>query len=352
MEKQSRRTRMRLAQRRYRSKKQDNLAAAEQKATALEAALRGTLNSFRNFQRTILQQPPGTVPLEVAVQLSKTSLEISSLLHSSGIQAQDTLGCNLLDCSKRLCARQVLADQFMKSSVEHNLNSLENGQMGAFQPELLAGMNILPGEILIAQTMRQTSDNPLGDIDFSGRFVPQLHRKIEGQSETVLRLAPPKLQRLKFGLTRTWFETTIPELQGEWLEAADVEEYLSERGIHVRQESAKTVTLHLAADGSDIDSEGPVTPEWEPDLPDWTIFGKQLDDRQDVPTGVRELSSASPSRWSDNSPSPSSSTQSKITIDVSKLIKGLSKRGVCLGPAPGIRKCDVDEAIREAVQIL
>ncbi|KAJ2979203.1 hypothetical protein NQ176_g3395 [Zarea fungicola] len=51
----SRRVRMRLAQRRYRSKKQDTLAAAEQKATALEAALRGTISAFRDLQKALLQ---------------------------------------------------------------------------------------------------------------------------------------------------------------------------------------------------------------------------------------------------------------------------------------------------------
>lgn len=354
---QSRRTRMRLAQRRYRSKKQDTLAATEQKAAALENALRGTLQAFRDLQKSLLQHPPGYVPLEVAVSVSKTSLDITNLLHSSGVQVQDTLGCNLLDCSDRTCARKILAEKLMRSTAEFNLHSLENGELGCFRPELLAGMNVLPGEILLAQTMGQSApDNLLGDIDYAGRFLPQLHRKIEGSMDTVLRLAPPKLQRLKYGLTRTWFETDVPELAGEWLEAADVEEYLAQRGIHVRDKSQKAVVLHLGSEGgSDVDSEGPVTPEWEPELPDWTIFGKQLDDRQDIPGGTRVVSSSLPSSWTEESPTPPPPTlgvpQAKITIDVDTLIKGLSSRGICLGPAPGIRRHHVDEAIQEAVQI-
>ncbi|TQV93240.1 hypothetical protein V2A60_010325 [Cordyceps javanica] len=358
-EETSRRTRMRLAQRRYRSKKHDTLAAAEQKATALESALRGTLSAFRDLQKSLLQQPTGSVPLDVAVAVSKTSLEISSLLHSSGVQVQDTLGCNLLDCSNTTCARRILSERLMRSAAEFSLHSLERGELGCFTPELLAGMNVLPGEILLAQTLGQASpDNPLGDIDYAGRFLPQLHRKIEGAAETVLRLAPPKLQRLKYGLTRTWFETDVPELAGEWLEAADVEEYLAQRGIHVRDKSQKTVTLHLGSEGSDADSEGPVTPEWEPELPDWTIFGKQLEEGQNIPGGMREVSTASPvSGWSltQQSPPPQSALattpQSKITIDVDKLVTGISSRGICLGPAPGIRRHHVDEAIQEAVQM-
>lgn len=348
---------MRLAQRRYRSKKQDTLAAAEQKADALESALRGTLQAFRELQKSLLQHPAGFVPLEVAVSVSKTSLEISNLLHTSGVQVQDTLGCNLLDCSNTVCARKILSERIMRATAEYNLQSLENGELGCFRPELLAGMNVLPGEILLAQTLGQTApNNLLGDIDYAGRFLPQLHRKIEGSLDTVLRLAPPKLQRLKYGLTRTWFETDVPELAGEWLEAADVEEYLAQRGIHVKDKSQKVVTLHLGSEGSDADSEGPMTPEWEPELPDWTIFGKQLDDRQAIPHGMRVVSTASPAseiNWMNQSPTPPpvASPQSKLTIDVDKLIKGISSRGICLGPAPGIRRHHVDEAIQEAVQI-
>ncbi|KAJ4147605.1 hypothetical protein LMH87_002117 [Akanthomyces muscarius] len=357
-EETSRRLRMRLAQRRYRSKKQDNLAAAEQKATALETALRGTLSAFRDFQKSMLQHPVGFVPLEVAVAVSKTSLDISSLLHSTGVQVQDTLGCSLLDCSKTTCAGRVLSERLARSVAEFNLHSLDKGELGCFTPELLAGMNVLPGEILLAQSLGQSSpESSLGDIDCVGRFFPQLHRKIEGATDTVLRLAPPKLQRLKYGLTRTWFETDVPELAGEWLEAADVEEYLAQRGIHVKDKSQKVVTLHIGSEGSDGDSEGPTTPEWDPELPDWTIFGKRLDDRQDIPDGLRVLTAAPPvsgGNWlMDQSPTPASpsSAQRKITIDVETLIKGLASRCICLGPAPGIRRHRVDEAIQEAVQI-
>lgn len=349
---------MRLAQRRYRSKKQDNLAAAEQKATALESALRGTLSAFRDFQKSLLQHPVGFVPLEVAVAVSKTSLDISNLLHSSGVQVQDTLGCNLLDCSKTTCAGKVLSERLSRTVADFRQRPLDKGELGGFTPELLAGMNVLPGEILLAQSLGQfSSENGLGEFDYAGRFLPQLHRKIEGATETVLRLAPPKLQRLKYGLTRTWLETDVPELAGEWLEAADVEEYLAQRGIHVMDKSQKVVTLHIGSEGSDGDSDGPTTPEWKPELPDWTIFGKRLDDRQDIPEGLRMLSaapSAAEGSWmmfqSPTPPSPSSA-QSKITIDVEKLITGLASRCICLGPAPGIRRHRIDEAIQEAVQI-
>ncbi len=358
---QSRRIRMRLAQRRYRSKKQDTLAAAEQKATALESALRGTLSAFRDLQKSLLGHPVGLVPLEVAVAVSKTSLDISDLLHRSGVQVQDTLGCNLLDCSKTTCAGKILSERLLRSTTEFNLRALEKGELGCFTPELLAGMNVLPGEILLAQTLGQSSsENGLGDIDYAGRFLPQLHRKIEGATDTMLRLAPPKLQRLQYGLTRTWFETDVPELAGEWLEAADVEEYLAQRGIHVKDTAQKVVTLHLGSEGSDADSDSPTTPEWEPELPDWTIFGKQLDERQDIPGGLRVLAGAASSsvpevNWMEEQqptpPSSLSSAQGKITIDVEKLITALSRRCICLGPAPGIRRHHVDEAIQEAVQI-
>ncbi|OAA55684.1 C-5 cytosine methyltransferase DmtA [Cordyceps fumosorosea ARSEF 2679] len=335
-EETSRRTRMRLAQRRYRSKKHDALAAAEQKAAALETALRGTLSAFRGLQRSLLSN---NVPPAVAVAVSRASLDISSLLHSSGVQVQDTLGCNLLDCSKTTCARKVLAEQLTRSAVP------APGMGGSFIEQGQPADALLLGA---------------DDVDL-GRFFPQLHRKVEGAAETVLRLAPPHLQRLKYGLTRTWLDAAdVPELAGEWLEAADVEEYLVQRGIHVRDVGAPQglATLHLGSDDAEDTSEGPLTPEWEPELPDWTIFGKKLDDRQDIPGGVRVVSTASPPAGSwdamgqqQQQQSPTPPTQGKITIDVDRLVAGLSSRGICLGPAPGIRRHHVDEAIQEAVQI-
>ncbi|KAM3511797.1 hypothetical protein MY11210_004552 [Beauveria gryllotalpidicola] len=351
-----RRARMRLAQRKYRSKKQDALTAAEQKAAALENALRGTISAFRGLQRSLLQYPAGYVPLDVSLAIGKTSVEMSNLLHSSGVQLQDTLACSLLDCTNATCARRILSESMTHSSSEFDLQSSHGSELGSSTPEFLPGMHTLPGELLPPQAMVQSSPgNLFGNFDFAGRFLPQLHRKIEGSTEMVLRLAPPKLQRLKYGLTRTWFDTDLPELAGEWLEASDVEEYLAQRGIHVRDKSQKTATLHLGSETSDADSESPFTPEsWEPELPDWTIFGRQLDERQDIPGGLRVVSAASPiPDLMGQSPTSSlpATPQRRITIDVDKLVAGLACKGICLGPAPGIRRHHVDEAIQGAVQI-
>lgn len=380
---------MRLAQRRYRSKKQDTLAAAEQKATALEAALRGTISAFRDLQKTLLQHSPGVVPLDVAIAVSKTSFDISTLLQSSGIQVQDTLACNLLGCGGHNCARTVFAERLVRSPagfMHHEptpltpvspLNSGSSTSGGGmpdmplecFRPELLGGMSVLPGELLIAQTIGQASPHALlAEQDYVGRFLPQLHRKIEGRLESVVRMAPPRLQCLKYGCTRTSFETDVPELAGEWLESADVEEYLAQRGIHVRDKSTKVATLHLGSEGSggggagsDADSSdgSPSTQAWETELPDWTIFGKQLDYRQQIPSGTRVVTQASLSasimNWMGDTPtthSPWVVPQAKITINVDRLIHGLSARVFCLGPAPGIRRYHVDQAIHEAVQLV
>ncbi|OAA40156.1 C-5 cytosine methyltransferase DmtA [Beauveria brongniartii RCEF 3172] len=359
-EETSRRARMRLAQRRYRSKKQDALTAAEQKAAALENALRGTISAFRGLQRSLIQYPAGYVPLDVNLAIGKTSVEMSKLLHSSGVQLQDTLACSLLDCTQATCARRILSESVTRSASDFDLQSSQGSELGSelgsFTPEFSPGMHTLPGELLPPQPMVQSSPGDiLGNLDFAGRFLPQLHRKIEGSTEMVLRLAPPKLQRLKYGLTRTWFDTDLPQLAGEWLEASDVEEYLTQRGIHVRDKSQKTVTLHLGSEASEADAEGPFTPEaWEPELPDWTIFGRQLDERQDIPSGLRVVSAASPMPdLMGQSPTSSlpATPQRRITIDVDKLVAGLACKGICLGPAPGIRRHHVDEAIQGAVQI-
>ena len=82
------------------------------------------------------------------------------------------------------------------------------------------------------------SGNQFEDISFilpRAQMIPKMLRTIEGCDTLKLpRSSPPRLQQLKFGRTRTMLLTAIPELQGEWLEASDVEEYLEERGIYIR----------------------------------------------------------------------------------------------------------------------
>ncbi|KAH7124975.1 hypothetical protein B0J13DRAFT_628267 [Dactylonectria estremocensis] len=64
-----------------------------------------------------------------------------------------------------------------------------------------------------------------------------MYRSIKGMRQYALpRSAPPKLQMLQPGSTRTVLQTTIADLKSEWLEACDVEEYLAERGICIRGE--------------------------------------------------------------------------------------------------------------------
>ena len=64
--------------------------------------------------------------------------------------------------------------------------------------------------------------------------LPVMYRVVEGSDQAVPRLPSPSVQQLVCGKTRTTLVTDLSSHQGEWLEAVDVEEYLEERGIYVR----------------------------------------------------------------------------------------------------------------------
>lgn len=64
--------------------------------------------------------------------------------------------------------------------------------------------------------------------------LPLMYRVVEGSQGIIPRLPSPSVQGIIRGKTRTRLATEFEPLQGEWLEAMDVEEYLEDRGIFLR----------------------------------------------------------------------------------------------------------------------
>lgn len=221
----------------------------------------------------------------------------------------------------------------------------------------------------------------------SGIHLPPLFRVVEGDAgSAVPRLSPPNLQTLQFGRTRTIVQTDLAGFSGEWLEAIDVEEYLAQRGVFIRNmmsSAPSVITLSATAtlphnegilyDG--VYSGGPWhgPPQVENghqyesasdgiSFPAHNVFGQPLNGPLNGPRDI--LSEAqygfrafNPSPLYDNygaasqntNPPIPSQARTNITIDVDKLIEGLANNAICLGPGPGIKRERVDEALRDAV---
>lgn len=71
---------------------------------------------------------------------------------------------------------------------------------------------------------------------------PHMYRDVEGETKTMLRATAPLVQQIVTGKTRTRLGTNFGPLQGEWLEAVDVEEYLEERGIYMCNATSNDTT--------------------------------------------------------------------------------------------------------------
>lgn len=378
------------------------MALAEAKCAKLEEALLGVVASFEALQRNLTHtQAPASA--ETSLYLSKAALEIASYTKSCGMAAP--FGCRpgQQDASSAalICAAGIVGERFLRASMDRTASLLANGQPVPDQlsPVLLEYLVAHRDRPLPADMMRQLG----GDSGHVRRNIPMprpfgnkppaLFRGVEGANRggMVARLAPPHLQRLEYGLTRTWVETDLPGLTGEWLEAIDVEEYLSARGIFLHEDTESSLInleLDLPSDASSPAS--PPTPtihtgdcpsidsslgKDEPLLQlatdivdagraaaDWGIFGKQIHQQHKIPSGFQIFASSSPFWGADhvydesapgmettNLPKSVERQTHVVSLNVDKLIEGLALKTICLGSSPGIKRESVDEAIREAV---
>ncbi|KAJ2974230.1 hypothetical protein NQ176_g6166 [Zarea fungicola] len=252
-----------------------------------------------------------------------------------------------------------------------------NVESSCIPPSLMKHANIKPEEVILAQSLLQVSgpsSTLLHDIKFTDaiqRLLPPLVRQVEGNidpRERLPRLPIPQLQCLQYGRTRTVLQSqeSLPDLAGEWLEAIDVEEYLAERGIVLRDDTEGSL-VRLRAGSSVSQSQSP-EPSIEVGLPmSPSDFSQSSSEPLHMADGGQsEPHDALPTNWMDLYDESDFSDlamaeldqdlfenmefhPSDITINFDKLVDGLAARTICLGLCPAIRREGVDEAIREAV---
>ncbi|KAL7948643.1 hypothetical protein V8C42DRAFT_315067 [Trichoderma barbatum] len=434
---------MRLAQRSYRTRKENELATTKARADALQQALNSSLDEFIRFHE-LSSGNEKDLPSEFVVQLNKTAMNIMAIARSAQTdewpsfdQADRLLG-TMSDCHGKDDESIYILTQEARDAPGHSLRpkpvtisqrlmracvdraadvlNITSSPVMCLLPAMLLPLQFDRRDNLLSRTMRYlNTDNKDIELDaehspMAMRHLPKMLRLVEGQSNTMVpRMAPPNLQRLQFGRTRTVLSTALPDLQGEWLEASDVEEYLEQRGIFIRQDSPNADMLNLAIpvdtglstqamDLNEVNMQNPVrllrqnqnTSFIDPLLmpadmqqqhhhhhqqqqhhhnqqqhqrdcslddfavnPDFTVFGQQRD-VQVVPSGMKMFT---PTAWTlDESPIlPIDMTMRNnpehinIMINLDSMIMRLASKAVCLGPCPGIRRAHVDEAIRDSV---
>ncbi|KAH8897516.1 hypothetical protein GQ53DRAFT_803433 [Thozetella sp. PMI_491] len=464
----SRRTRMRLSQRAYRQRRQTKLSSAQQRAARMEAALDKVVESFSELHSFATSAIAGRNSVDVALQLSRTALDIARVASEAKQDYSDGAasygGCSYTP------DREIGTVRRGKPNIDSNdgpskiARGPNTGRPQAMSPasdqsgtELVDTGNPIQAAItarlatactmqafrymvlaphILAETLLpilwpagrgevpELMTSAIYDLTFRGvntqraqngatrdRILPKMYRVVEGGASAPLpRASPPFLQRIHFGRTRTQVLTIIPELQGDWLEAQDVREYLESMGIRVPASSLENTTStagpkdlaiqHVsrsnpdrqkASEASDGELEWyrpsayerfPRTPEghnaWrnssaaaliasEQDL---SVFGMPVVGSTSPPsstlTGLQSLvypPSAEETidltpRGPPSRPGPTAMAESadeacaKITIDLDLLVQKMASSAVCIGPAPGIRKEDVDRALRESILVL
>lgn len=426
-----------MAQRSYRNRKQNALASAQARASKLEKALESTLQSLNGFQQYVAQNGEGRVPADVLLQLTKAAADISAAARQA--QSDDGLDLNNMEgltesysqtlsdtANKTMSARnsavEVTPIRNLEPNIPHNIMNVGFVDRKSVDPDSLAHRMLhacfqryrasiakgVSGELgvlsVLIMALHPTPDykcleirlKPTYDMrkgywsdiehpESTKRALPKAFRIVEGEyGARAPRRPPPNLQRLRFGRTRTILQTDLIEMQGEWLEACDVEEYLAERGIYVRGNNSSSV-LELGisphGDAMSLDEGASHSTEYNYALTDnalatmdhanllshkdYTIFGRRMFDRP-LPSGMASLELSS-RQYADLAETLESGHQShflpnrasqhpllmerKVTIDLEKLVSVLADNATCLGLGPGVRRSAVDLAIRESMLI-
>ncbi|PTB64835.1 hypothetical protein BBK36DRAFT_1135932 [Trichoderma citrinoviride] len=351
----SRRSRMRLAQRSYRSRKENELATTRARADALQRALNSSLDEFIRFHE-LSSGKEKDLPSDFVLQLNRTAMNIMAIARSAqadhwpaldhadrllaastgddnyassyhgkdnknnkstageknkstageknkstageddgsstyilrdGLPAASSSWGNASSSSSSSYAPPerhnplrpkpvTISQRLMRACVDRaaSMLHLTSSPVMCLLPAMLLPLQHDRRDNLLSRTMRYlsiTHDDAAAltlDAEHSlqaTRRLPRMLRTVEGQGSSssssssssttmVPRAPPPNLQRLQFGRTRTVLATALPDLQGEWLEASDVEEYLEQRGIFIRQDAPDADMLNLAIPVVDVDS--------------------------------------------------------------------------------------------------
>lgn len=243
---------------------------------------------------------------------------------------------------------------------------------GSQFPALALPLQLLGVELLMVNSLRGLSlfNASVGDFKYpmhSASQLPNMYRVVEGEYKAVLRMPAPFLQRIVRGKTRTILDTNSPHLQGEWLEAMDVEEYLEERGIYM----CIAVTSGTATTGNTMyqssvpggvqsipmEQRASVSssagfPGHEP--ADYLAFGLSSP-RQWLRPATRQIHSSAIAGdlQSDFNQKTTQGIETafRVTVNLDKLVYLPAENAMCLGLVPGIRKADVDSSIRGSITL-
>ncbi|KAF5573184.1 hypothetical protein FPANT_12540 [Fusarium pseudoanthophilum] len=391
---------MRLAQRSYRARKHEAQESQRIRAEELSRALDNALATFstlhqrivntshvRNFPDVLVHLNDAVEQMAAIASSTNKKLPLTHAPHDSSTtfrqhapgvltpQQSATVAPGAIAISLRTStSKQIpVPARLERACFERVVSILSNSTVDRSQfPALVLPLQLLGVELLMVNSLRGLSlfNASVGDFKYpqhSASQLPNMYRVVEGETKAVLRMPSPFLQRIVRGKTRTILDTNLAHLQGEWLEAMDVEEYLEERGIFM----CNTVTSSTGTTG-DAMYQPSVTssaqsipmahrvpvpssagfPGHEP--ADYLVFGLP-GPRQWLRSGSSQIHSSAIAGdlQSDSNQKTTEGIEraSEITVDLDKLVHLLAENAMCLGPVPGIRKADVDASIRGSITL-
>ncbi|KAH7317176.1 hypothetical protein B0I35DRAFT_434682 [Stachybotrys elegans] len=420
---QKQRQRMRLAQRSYRARKQEAQESERVRAEKLSSALDKALATFsalhqrildssniRNSPNLLFHLNDAVTQMATIASATDKVLPLSHAIEEQGFgvdqQAADTLapgstavdpGSATISLRMNTSSRIPLSARLIRACFERVVSILSSRSAFEFTA-LTLPLRLLGEDALMANTLQGLSMLVPAVTDFqyplhSAPSLPQMYRVVEGGTNVVYRAPAPWIQQLVKGKTRTVLDTSSVTLQGEWLEAMDVEEYLEERGIYLRDTVSNSTILtddtvyqpnvqrdqsipNLAISpamggrgfGQTLDntpSQFNVIEEQGPpaSLPnyldnhegaDYSVFGLPMPGQRlrsgNSPLHPTAISGLLQSEINHES-AQAVTKLTRVTVDLDKLVHLLAANASCLGPVPGIRKADVDAAIQGSINI-
>ncbi|KAH8596213.1 hypothetical protein B0O99DRAFT_707466 [Bisporella sp. PMI_857] len=409
-----RKERIRLAQRTYRSKKDVALNNARIRAESLEKALQQIINAFTKFQKSAVasDQLPPRIALalsETSMEISSYAMQTSSENrtpnrdkfdgntsndggHEAGtkesnepIMMLNGSKATLLTSEKQNAVTSIVADKRTQHPFSGNPSSkhfpwaynyptetfaqlltlacIERG----FQLLSTPGMSLLDIHPALSIHLRWMSVQDLRSLvgliiarkqlpsahgavppTFAPELTqPELFRSVEGQhSMFIKRTETLDPEQLVFGRTRTLIRTGLPGFEGEWLEPRDVQEYMEDKGIFIRgeqhmdevmiqvpQPSLKALGIQSRPDFYQQELRPTFSSQTPPNSTEQQTDGWIPGiDAELIQTSLRPPTLVS------------------ILLNLKYLIQRLSLSAVCIGPGPGVRRSDVDQALRFAVR--
>lgn len=390
---------MRLAQRSYRNRKANELTAAKARANSLEKALNSTLDEFIKLHQLLLGKQE-YMPADFLIQLHETATNIIGIAKNAladnppehELQAGEVLMSmdsdeyedDVIDISVPLNPGNPypkppsISQRILRACLDIAADRLKLPRVPFLRilPALLLPLQFESEDNILRRAMKFLSlggeEAHLEQERFSARagYLPKMMRLIEGQTHTLVPRKPqPDMQRLQFGYTRTVISTAVPDLQGEWLEPLDVEEYLEQRGIFIPEDAPDNDLLNLAipagsklsATMTNVDERDAQPSNMQnqthtnnvPSIPnelgighDYDIFDHQRDSATAFANSLWDIDGTG--MLPENIPM-CNSEQINITINLDTLVHKLVSKAVCLGACPGMRRTHVDEAIRASV---